>query len=234
MIYSRIKKSLILCIVLTLFVFSLLILSCKKKIPTFYVSQVSKDYCVYKSGSYWIYRNDSTGSLVRISTYQDPSSDIVSRGGYQEECIYVYLQGGFLTDTYIAHQCSSDHSINYNEGDDRIYLGIQDPDGSQGLTFSIWSAQSLNIDQADPCHCPYDNCYYFKTEILNSYSYGGKIFNNVLHTTYRSADTTEANPDAFTFHFYFVKHIGLIRMFEKELNTHVHRSFGLIGWNVSQ
>lgn len=229
-----VKKGLIFWIILTLFVLSLSLFSCKKKIPTFYISQVSKDYCVYKSGSYWIYRNDSTSTLDSIFTDRDPNSDIISLGGYQEEEIDVYLRGGFLTDYYMAHQCSSDHRINYNEGDDRIYLGIKADDGALGLTFSMWPEQSLDIDQADPCHCPYDNCYYFKTEILNSYSYAGNIFNNVLHTTYRSADTTEASLYTFSYHFYFVKHIGVIRMIEKAFNKHVHRSFGLIRWNVKQ
>jgi hypothetical protein len=227
-------KRLVILIVLTISIISLLIYSCKKKEPVFYISQLSKDYCYYKTGSYWIYKNDSTGILDSIFTNREPSEVIIERGGYKEEIIDVYLKGGFLTDYYIGHQCANNSQINYSEGDDRIDLGILDPDTLNGFTFSLWLKQSLNVVQPDPCYCPYNNCYYFKSELLNIYTYGNIIYNNVLHTNYRSADTTNSNPNAFSYHSYFVKHIGLIHFIETSTLHHFHRSFGLIRWSVKQ
>jgi hypothetical protein len=227
-------KRLVILIVLTISIISLLIYSCKKKDPVFYISQLSKDYCYYKSGSYWIYKNDSTGLFDSIFTNTDPSQVILERGGYKEEIIDVSLRGGFLTDYYIGHQCSSDHRINYTEGDDRVELGLAEPDTLHILAFSIWPDQTFNSVQHDPCDYAYNDTIYFKSEILTSYSYFGIVFNNVLHTNYRSADTTNSNPNAVSYHYYFVKHIGLIHLIETSALHHFHRSFGLIRWSIKQ
>ncbi|MCX6287539.1 MAG: hypothetical protein NTY96_10535 [Bacteroidetes bacterium] len=234
MYFTKIKKGLFFGLAMTLVLFTLLIFSCKKKIPTFYISQESKDYCVYKGGSYWIYRNDSTGTLENIYAYQDPSSDIVLRGGYQEEIIDVYLRGGFLTDYYMQHQCSPDHTINYTDGDDLVQLEIIEPDSLRFSTFALWSNQAFNIEQPDPCNYTYNVYIYIKSELFTNYSYGGISFNNVLHTNYRSADTTNSNPNAFSNHCYFVKHVGLIRFIENSSFRHSHRSFSLVRWSVKQ
>jgi hypothetical protein len=207
--------------------------SCKKNKPSYYISQQLKDYCLFQVGSSWVYVNDSTGLKDYAFVSENPYSHLVNALSYIEERIEVPINCSFMSRYDMLHQCN-DQNFTEEEAGDRLELWLKHSDTTQGDIFSMWPNQSFNQEQPNPCKCPYNACYYFKTTVIKDFSSGGNIFHDVIHTRYRTADTTVLYPYSFVYDFYFARHIGLIKLVEKSKLHNTYRSFHLVSWNVKQ
>ena len=86
-----------------IWIFLLFIVCCNKE-KNYTISDNMKEYFAYKQGSYWIYKNDSTGSLD--STYVDYYSDGNGNKnitGVTREVIALYFKSVYLTQFAIAY-----------------------------------------------------------------------------------------------------------------------------------
>jgi len=213
-----------------------LLSSCNKEIPEYYIRQELKDYGMFLNGSYWIYRNDSTGETDSVYVTNQPRSFMSGGADLRrlQEVINVRLNSKFLYQYSLGFQCNSNSNPNGKGQTDKLTLDI---DESQPVIFNVlglWPDQPSNLDQPSPCHCYPGSCLYCKTELIPEYSLGSNLFKNVVRTTYRTSDTSMQNPDAFVFDFYLMKHIGVIRMREKNNLFNIQRSYSLQKWEIKQ
>jgi hypothetical protein len=224
---------LVLFLIMTIPLVIIIESSCKKNKPTYYISQELKDFCLFEMGSSWVYKNDSTGLNKTAYVTGNPASHLVVALSWTEERIEVPVNCSFMSSYDMVHQCD-DQNFTVGEAGDRLELWLKHSDTTQGDIFSMWPNQSFNQEQPDPCKCPYNACYYFKTTVIKDFSSGGNIFHDVIHTRYRTADTTDLYPYSFVYDFYFARHIGLIKLVEKSKLHNTYRSFHLVSWNVKQ
>lgn len=217
---------------LACFATSLFLPSCKKSIPEYYIRQELKEYSVFQNGSYWIYRNDSSGINDSAFVINGPVESMSGGGevGRYEEEIGVLVNSNFFLGYFLGFQCNAPYNNDGHGYTDKLQLWIQFTDIQKGQILAIWPDQPLNLELPCPCHCPYGNCWYFTTEMIKDYSLNNNHFQNVLRTSLRTSDTTSSYPYAFVYDFYFAKQIGLIRMRENNIYYNVHRSYSLVRW----
>jgi hypothetical protein len=205
--------------------------SCKKEKPTFHLGQDIKDYCVFKQGSHWTYKDDSTNKVLEVYV-STVSTQNIDDSRFIEERTYVHFQSSFMYYYFLCHQCPSDGNWNQYNGD-RLEFTLIEPDSSYGGGVAMWTSQKLNKDQIDPCG-PFDHPNYIISEAIDTCKIDSTVFINVIHTNFHSLDASYTNPYSFSYDFYFAKHIGLIRLRENNLYKNVHRSISLITWSVDQ
>lgn len=209
-------------------------LSCKKEKTILNLSQGFKDYTVFNKNSYWIYVNDSSGIPDSSYVKDDPFIYYSPNGNWSEEVIEVRVESGFFKGFYLRHQCSTEVPNEIDESQERLYFYHISPTGLMGSVFAMWHNGPVDKDTPDPCNCSPEYCPRFKSEFLPEMTVLGTSYLNVLHTNLHSQDTSLASPGFFSYHFYFVRYIGLIRFQEVRNTIQSNRSYSLKRWNVSQ
>jgi hypothetical protein len=205
--------------------------SCEEKgKPVYYLSQESKDYFLFRQGSHWIYFDSINNSFDSVYVKYDPHSQIFQRDSYSEEQISVNLQSDFILGYELAHQCLLEDDGSNN---DRLSINFTEADSVEGQVLAMLPGQQKNIDQPDRCGFQQTSCY-FKTEIIPVYIQENDTFRNVVHTLYRSQDTTMNNPYAIVYSYYFAKHIGLVHLDEMARLHHTNRKLSLRYWYIVQ
>lgn len=207
-------------------------LSCKKKKSTYYISQKLKEFCFFTSPSFWIYKNDFTGAMDSCFVSGPPIVHFFDDTRWIEERIEIPIQSNFFSSYNMLHQCPPADNPDYDS--DRLNLWMIESNGDQGNIFALWFSNTLIVEQPDPCDCPVNNCFYYSYEVIPDYVLGNNEFFNVLHTHYRTQDTTATYPYAFSFDFYFAKNIGLIHFRENDPLHNAYRSYTILRWNVKQ
>jgi hypothetical protein len=187
---NKFKKTSILN-VLTLIIIVCVFMSCKKKndVDTYYIPDILREYTVFKEGSYWIYKNEVTGTL-----------DSCFITGYEE---FFSHTNGQSTDPY-----SERVQIDY-KGSFMTFSEI-DLEGSQ-LNSNSWGGLCLTPSVTPSVHFidQYDTyaCYGVVDSIrLNDHTYF-----SVLSTQLSQKRGVAFKYDTITLNYSFSRSIGLIR-----------------------
>ena len=190
-----------------LFCFSFIIILCFfscKKLKTYEISDDLKSWCGFKPGSYWIYINDSTGSVD--STYINESTISETKGGDAEGAYYqqitLYFNSRFLDSFILTYLCSP---ISFYDFEDLFLISIKNTYGGTIAPLAI-----------DP-HIPYDKeiipCHYqdvlFKMKLVDTVSFNKINYFNIIYSTEWSVSSLSE--------FYLSKDIGLIYVHLKNI-----------------
>jgi hypothetical protein len=197
-------------------------LSCKKD-KDYPVPEEMKQYFVFQKGSYWIYKNDSTGELD--STYVNYFTSLFDKNGYpgkNREVNQMYFSSKFLSEYLLIYGCldacgltvttiadtSSTETITV--GESLTYLDSWQPN----TTFSLNTSCAVGI---------------FKYDRIPNVTINNKVYQSIIYSNNTSFDTI-----SYTREFYFAKNIGIIKLFERNKYFKIQRSYSLLRHKVIQ
>ncbi len=179
-------------------IFGLLFQSCKKDEPTtHYIPASLKEYAVFQSGSYWIYKNEITGHLDSAFISSPPVYRYNHSGGYDydpiDEACQINYFGSFIQTAYIYF--------------DMYYL-----------FFKGYNCQVMDATSYEPGHVFILGSESTLTNIasLDSMTINNHTFHNVFVTRWQRITSQS---DTIRFTSYFVKKIGLIKYDQMMYNT---------------
>jgi hypothetical protein len=201
---------------------------CKKETPIYRIPDYYHDYFIFKKGSSWIYKNDSTGQYD--STYID--SILSGRQGigddgrhlYSFDWIQCHFKSQFLANSEIGYSCSGPNCV-FVYGRYEGYNG-SNPEWTEG--------QFAYIDGLQPgqstSHCL--GAEVFTYENLPEVSINSIIYSNIIYSKLQSIDSSAENPLFYFREIYFAKNIGIIKYNETYKYYNTSRSWSLIRSNV--
>lgn len=216
-------KKILLIIVIVGFVINLV--SCKRS-KTYDISQMMKEYFAYREGSYWKYINDSTGiSDCTYVNYYKHAFDDASYKKIDREVISVQYSSNFLSTSFISYfNC---------EGPDYYEIGRKIPNLSGEAvvsTLAFYAGWPQNVFVVPECFS--GGLFYYK--FISSDTINNTVYNDVIFSELRSADSSSANPNYFLQRIYFAKHIGIIKFIEISKYYNINRSYSLLNYHVIQ
>jgi hypothetical protein len=186
-----------------------------------------KEYFAYKTGSYWIYKNDSTGSFdsAYIVSYDDGYDNSIS--GVKREGITMFFNSKYLTAVEIGYFiCSGPNYLTVSSIMHNLPPG-QQPETEQIPAFcDSWSPNSIITPNC------YQECYRYtnlQTITINSMSY-----NNILDTKLQTYDSTLTNPNYYFRRILFAKNVGIIKYIEIAKYFNIQRSYSLLRYKIVQ
>jgi hypothetical protein len=181
------KTRMIICSALITMAFAL---GCHKKgVDTHYVSQFLKDYTVFKPGSYWIYKNETTGKTD--SCYIIKFTDIFRQ------------DAGYSTDPYLEFILVSYQS----EVLTSMYIDVD----QATLSCKFAEGNCLRASNVPPVF-EYDK--YHKYEFLGSFdtvNVNGVNFADIVNTKYSQNGAGVLPYNNYVLTYYLSKSIGLIK-----------------------
>jgi hypothetical protein len=206
--------------------------SCKKETPYYKISDDMKQYFVYQKGSYWVYRNDSTGDTD--SSYIDKYT--LSRQGvgdndgnhlYSFDLITLYFKSKFLNNFQIGYYCSGPNCLTIDgkfiDSNDTLLLNT-----GPIAYFADWEPNLKIYSQQCLRNCVFTFSVIPKDTVDNN-----KYF-NIIYSKMISIDSTENNPNFYFREIYFAENIGIIKYVEIKKYYNIQRSWSLIRYNVIQ
>ena len=216
--------------VICLFSISLLIFASCKKVTNYAISDSMKEYFDYHKGSYWIYKNDSTGLLdstyVRSynHTYGNRYNDDKQ---ITEEAIEFDYRSGFLSRSYMAYIACG--GPNYYTIASEIFTSPSDTERSGDVV-----AYNLNWPVGTKIipGCSKDAIFYYQTkpsDTINNVRYY-----NVIYTDIITIDSSLTNPNLYIRKIYFAKNIGIIKYYEFYPYFKINRSFTMVRYKAIQ
>jgi len=189
------KRFLFVSIILLLF--SLSITECKKKqVVTEYIPGELKEYALFQPGSFWIYKNENTGTFDSTYISEKPEFTYYSESSYDNtitEICHIFYNGPFIQTTYLDPYTYTMGFIRYG------FEAIQSNSFVPGRIFQLDGATTLK---------------YFP--LVDSMTLSNKTFHNVFVTQWQYITS---QGDTFRNTSYFVKKIGLIKFNHKEPNA---------------
>ena len=214
------KYTLYLCLFVVLFA------SCKK-VTNYGISDGMKEYFAYKAGSYWIYKNDSTGLIDSSSiTSYTHVYDNTELTGIKRELISMNFNSNFLSLTFICYvSCGGP---DYYTVSSKLLTGSGQIVSGEGVAYDPhWAANTKIIPD---CWTGLIFSYKtFPTDTIDNIPY-----QNVIYSELRSIDSSSTNPLLYIRKIYFAKHIGIIKYYELYPYYHVNRSYKLLRYKVVQ
>ena len=207
----------------------ILLISCKKKLPYYGLSDQMKEYFVFKQGSYWIYRNDSTGIIDSSYTmsFYSTVEDVESLGVSREFIDFVFAST-FLSDFEMGYGCLGANMLTISTTFDTNQPPNQIVGNGPIAYFEGWQPNKDNI--SGTCFsdgvCRYSN--------ITTMTVNNKIYNNIIYTRIITMDSSTANQHFFIREIYFAKNIGIIKFYEESKYVNVKRSFSLLRQKVIQ
>jgi hypothetical protein len=192
-----------------------LVSSCSKnKDPEHYkLSDGFKSFVSFKKGSYWVYYNDSTFLNDSVYFLNDPISCTSwdkKEYGYIYDVISCSFIGSFLHNFYISA------TKEYN------YLGVG--------TNIFNSGEAIRSDVGVGNKIKWNNGIYQYVEHLDSVKFHNSTFFDVIHT--KTAWEYYDTGDSIIRHYYFSRHVGLIK-FRQVLGA-TDTTWSLVRWHSIQ
>jgi hypothetical protein len=192
-------------IVLGVFAISFLLtpIACKKKLSTYAISDNLKSWVAFQPGSYWIYKNDSTGVLdstfMKYPTNYYTVGDQYGDADYQQ--IEQYFNSKILDSFFFTFTCSP---YSFNDYNDRFIIFFKTTWGGEASYLAIDPHVPYN-EQVNACH--QQNSLYIKDH------YDSLQINNVMYYDVTYAKDWSTNPTIkYNSEIYLGKNIGLIRV----------------------
>ena len=189
-----------LCI---LFLLSTCLVSCfKPKYSYEYIDQETKDYCIFKEGSYWIYQDSVTNNTDSVILTR-ALLKWEERGHHNMTEYYDREYWHYFSDTSI-----------------RLY-SFMHPLRFPVIIFNSgidYYEKFITIPHPEPI---------FLSSISIPYTVGENIFNNV-----KISKVQDPFGENYRAQFYWVKHIGIIRYEIYNFNNEILNTYNLIRYNV--
>ena len=219
----KVFKNALLMIMIVGFVITLQ--SCKKT-RTYEISQMMKEYFVYREGSYWKYINDSTGmsDCTYVNQCTHAFVDATDKE-YNFEVVTMKYSSTFLSYSSISYTPCQGPDY-YNIG--KTIPTLPGESVESGLAFFAGWPQNVFVVPA----CFSGGLFYYR--IISSDTINNTVYNDVIFTEARSADSSSTNPNYFLQRIYFAKHIGIIKFFEISKYWNINRSYSLLNYHVIQ
>jgi|GEM_PF-3451022 len=204
------------CLLWLIFTFELFFgLGCKK-IPEHKLSPTIKEYFTFKPGSYWIYRNDSTGDLDS-TTVKYFSNHFLEDEEHSSkwEVVVIDFRSVFLKRLSVF--INSCQQIDYTAVEGRNLQGNNSDGGV--LYYPEWPQKQVIIPECEP------GVQYYYT-ILAADTLNNQIYSDVLYTELISIDST--------FERYFFRRIayspfyGILKYYDLNKQININSSFTLI------
>ncbi|MCX6305488.1 MAG: hypothetical protein NT040_11020 [Bacteroidetes bacterium] len=173
-----------------------------------YIPEQLKQYSVFQEGSYWVYKNESTGMIDSsyllkppVYLYNDPVNDPPQN---RYETCDIYFGG-----TFLLHSTTSTSDY---------LMSFKNASGSVCLYNNFQPGYTLDNDY----YHSFMNLNYFDSLIINN-----KTFYHVMNTQYKSWNH---QGDTTTYTYYLAKSIGLIK-FTLDKN-HQDTSWSILRYHV--
>jgi hypothetical protein len=181
--------------------------SCKKKNITYYIPQQFKDYGIYNEGSYWVYKNETTGMVDSSYMNFTPHSYYVHNGGYDTDPLY--------------------ETVRCEVGGNFITFIVMDPD-EYSLDFVSFGSTVMMSEGFQAGFISKSYGEIFKTISTNdSLEINGTNFYHVLNTQDKEFNN---HGDTAIYTYYFVKFIGLIKC-SKNVNN-IDTTWSLLRYHI--
>ena len=156
--------------------------SCKKSAyPTQYVDEESKNYCDFKAGSFWVYKELSNGWIDTIEI-EEHSSNIVenpdiSRYPFEQIAMYANWHGHSPDATHQVYLILEAH-YGTVDIDDSYILEVNPYSSAQSLVYS-----SFHVNDKYDAHYVGDTL--FNTDFLDTLTVQGTLYHSVkqMHST---------------------------------------------------
>jgi len=205
----------------------LIFVSCKKT-KEYSISSDIKQYFDYHKGSYWIYRNDSTGLFdsTYVKSYSN-TSGIAYGAGIKVETINFDYKSKFLGNSYISYVACG--------GPDYYTLSsivIKSPADTERTTQVVAYSPNWAPNSTITPNCSLDGIYFYHTKSADTIA--NIPYQNLIYSEYRTADTSEFNPFLFIRRICFAKNVGIIKYYEFDRHNNINRSYTLIRDSVVQ
>jgi hypothetical protein len=187
--------------------------SCVTRYSYEYIDQETKDYCMFKKGSYWIYQDSVTNNIDSVLLVQSFLESAERNGEYGHIFIVEFYTGElchYLSDTSM--------SLFYNLHPSKkccfpiIAFHSNIPDTEKNITFCF----------------SFENFAYSN---LISYNIGSNIFNNVK-INWKNNILINGFVSNYHVKYYWVKNIGIIRYEIYNSNNEIVNTYNLIRYNV--
>jgi hypothetical protein len=207
----------------------LILLSCRK-IPYTPVSDEMKSWFAFQKGSYWIYKDDSTGDLdsVFITSTRDFIAEVQDYSKTIERCEWVdaYFESKFLTSfTMRKLRC----------GPNFLFVGSHlaqlPPDMSEGIG-NIAYFLDCPLNQNIISDCNNGGVFYF--EKIQTDTVNNKPYSNIIFSKCESLDSSSTNTHYYLRKIYFAKDVGIINYEEISRKHNIMRSYSLIRYKTIQ
>ncbi len=172
--------------------------------PDYDISQVSKEYLIFKQGSKWTYQNDSTLQKSSLEVYSTSEEIRTSGGGTGPQYTYKAIWIWF-TNNNVNLQRGEIFASNFDVGTnipnsaERVYF----LDGHYKIGFAPFYPFGSKINLGG------EEGVFVNKELIPSMTLNGKTYTDVYHSI--SEDVLQATPDTVFYHFYFAKNFGLIK-----------------------
>jgi hypothetical protein len=205
----------------------LFIVSCKKE-KNYNISDTMKEYFAYKQGSYWIYKNDSTGSLD--SAYVDYYADVYGDKnvtGVTREVIAMNFNSKYLTQ----------FAISYVPCEGPNYLTVSSilhdlPPGELDVSDIVAYYAGWPSDKNVVPGCIQGGVFLYKT--LRTGTINNITYNNIIDTKLQTVDSSSTNPDYYFRRILFAKNAGIVKYLEIAKHFNIQRSYSLLRYKVVQ
>ncbi len=193
---------------------------CKKDVATtpavytnYTPNQTIKDYCIFKTGTYWVYQDSTSGKLDSVWVYQySQTTDTFKKT--QTDIYYcpVYLYRTFSSKYRSNNYVQFNTAFEVQNGRNIILEGVIDSTGSIGDYVKAFSPFTLNLQQG----------FYTSGDVatlLQSINILIGINGNTFSNVYKYSHTKDCSNYYFINyqHFenktntYFAPHIGIVR-----------------------
>jgi hypothetical protein len=219
----RINLKYLIVYIISILIF--IVMGCKKEY-IYTISDSMKQYFAYRQGSYWIYKNDSTGlldSTYVTSYYHNPEYNFGN--GIKFEVIDFRIHGAFLSESTIQYiECTAKESLMETSNIDTL-------DHFYSEHYYIYDP-SLLLNIKNTNKCVYNSYILYKA--IAHENINNTIYNNIVSIKIQSNDSSSTNSDYYQREIYFAKNIGIIRYFEINRIENIHRSYSLLRYKVIQ
>ena len=187
-----------------------------------------KQYFSYQKNSYWIYKDDSTGSID--STYVKDyfnHSDLKMPDGATTESIEMYFNSKFLSEFVISYTpCAGpDYFVLYS------ILNPGSPEGSGDGALAYYPGWPAN-QTIKTNGCETYGYFYYTT--LPKMTINNNTYNSIIFSKNQTLDSVPTDPYYFVRSVYFAKNIGIIKYIENDSYYNIHRSYSLLKYKVIQ
>lgn len=193
-------------------ILAILLMSCRKTNPYYPISPTLLQYCYFKEGSHWIYKNENGGFLDSCHIKIPP---LFSTSTFDQENEYYYdfvdmnFRSNFLDWGHL--QSTPDFDFGVITSHKCSFIGSIRTDAIVGRKI-LWGPSII----------------YQTLELFDEYKLNNVIFKNVIHTKI----VQPYDYDSVVCHYYFCKNIGLIKYQQHVFNT--DSTWSLLRWYVVQ
>jgi len=187
------------------------------------VDNAIKPFFVFQPGSYWIYSNDSTGSIdsVWVSSNRSSISDF-DNTTTSTEIITVNLKGSLLESIQLLGQ---PHGISSS-----VFISTWVFDDSTGSNSEYMLPVFFTDYHQDTSKTGlFANFMFILSDTINNLP-----LKDILYNYTRSKDSSATNSRFLTREIWIAKNVGIIKIIEKYRYFNIDRSYSLLRYHVIQ